>query len=360
MFNEPRVCIVGPSVDTNYFGGVATHIKNLRSLSCFRDAVVIDPGSRNSNLKKNILNIIKNIIELRSNVIIGKFSHVLVNTSIYPSALIKLFMILAFLPAREGMEIYVFFHGGRFQSLNPIFKNILKLLLFPLMAKVKKLLFLSRVQMEGFCNLFSNCQAGLYANYSTTDEIMEKKLEPVDNILKMLFVGRVVKEKGVYEMLSAVEKIALERGSVRLIIVGDGPDLAELINMNKKIPKNTVNFMGYLTGIELEDAYKKADVLILPTYHPEGFPYVIIEAMRAGLPIISTSEGALETLVLDGVTGFKILPKDVDSIVTAVSKINDNRVLLEEMSQKCHRYFQDNLSRSAAEKYYSELIFVSH
>lgn len=360
MSNEPNICIIGPSVDTNYLGGVATHVRNLRSLSCFRDAVVIDLGSLNSNIRKNIFKIIKNIFELRNNVIMGTFSHVFVNTSIYPSALIKLLMILAFIRVREGTEIYVLFHGGRFQSFNSILAVLLKLLLRPLMVKVKKFLFLSRVQMDGFCRLFSNCKAGLYANYSTTDEIIEKKRDPVDNVIKILFVGRVVKEKGVFEMLSAVEKIALEKGSVRLTIVGDGPDLAELINKNKKIPKNTVHFMGYLTGIELEDAYKKADVLILPTYHPEGFPYVVIEAMRAGLPIISTSAGALETLVLDGVTGFKIRPEDVDSIVIAVSKLIDNRTLLEEMSKKCHGYFQDNLSRSAAEKYYSELIFVNH
>jgi glycosyltransferase involved in cell wall biosynthesis len=105
--------------------------------------------------------------------------------------------------------------------------------------------------------------------------------------------------------------------------------------------------------------YRKSDVLLLPSYN-EGFPYVVIEAMCAGLPIIATSVGALEALVLDGVTGFKVRPKDVDSIVTAIRKVSHNRTLLNEMSENCHRYFKENLSKSAGERYYAELLSENH
>ena len=105
----------------------------------------------------------------------------------------------------------------------------------------------------------------------------------------------------------------------------------------------------------MEEVYQNADVLVLPSYQ-EGFPYVVIEAMRAGLPIISTSSGALETLVQDGITGFKVKTKDIDSIVWAIDKLSGDSALLAEMSNNCYRYFEENLSRSAAENFYASLL----
>lgn len=355
MSKASRVCIIGPAVNTDYIGGVATHIRNLKSLLCFRDAVVLDPGSMNSNAKTDLLLIAKNVIAMRNKINTGNFSHVLVNTSIYTSAFIKLLIVLAFIPAKER-EIHVFFHGGRFPVFNNIFCKIINFLIRPLMAKVKKFHFLSRVQSDGFHQLFADGETALYANYSTADTIWQKSGVSDANSLKLLFVGRLVKEKGLFELLAAIEKLSAEKKNVKLTVVGDGPELSELIKLSEKLPPGTVHFTGYLTGTALEEVYQNADVLALPTYHPEGFPYVVIEAMRAGLSIISTRAGALETLVQDGITGFKVKTKDIDSIVWAIDKLSGDSALLADMSNNCYRYFEENLSRSAAEIYYGKLL----
>ena len=75
-----RVCIIGPAVDTDYIGGIATHVKNLKSLSCFSDAVVLDPGSLHSSSKIAFLQIIKNIASLRTKIIVGAYTNILINT----------------------------------------------------------------------------------------------------------------------------------------------------------------------------------------------------------------------------------------------------------------------------------------
>jgi glycosyltransferase involved in cell wall biosynthesis len=357
MSKSPKVCIIGPAVDTNYIGGVATHIRNLKTLLCFRDAVVLDPGSLNSNAKTDFFMIAKNVIAMRNKIITGNFSHVLVNTSIYTSAFIKLLVILAIIPAKDR-EIHVFFHGGRFPVFNNTFCKIINLLCRPIMAKVKKFHFLSTVQLDGFHKLFADCETALYANYSTADTIWQKSAISDANSLKLLFVGRLVKEKGIFELLAAIEKVSAEKKNVKLTIAGDGPELPDLIKLSEKLPPDTIHFTGYLTGTALEEVYQNADILALPTYHPEGFPYVVIEAMRAGLPIISTSSGALETLVQDGTTGFKVKTKDIDSIVWAIDKLSGDSALLADMSNNCYRYFEENLSQSAAENFYSRLLDV--
>jgi glycosyltransferase involved in cell wall biosynthesis len=356
MTELPKICIIGPSVNTDAMGGVATHIGNLKSLECLYDAAVIDPGSVNSNLRTSRFRIAKAIVGLRKTILRGDYSHVFVNTSIYPSSFIKLLGILAFLPSKKDVAIHVFFHGGRFQAFGPVLAALFKLCGSHLMLKARKCHFLSVVQMEGFRMLFHDSEADLYSNYSVTDEIWQKKRELLVDGLNLLFVGRVVREKGIFELLSAIEKISKEEENIRLTIAGDGPDLPGLIERTKMFPRDLVHFTGHLAGSLLEDVYRTADVVVLPTYHPEGFPYTFIEAMRAGVPIISTGEGALDFLVQDGVTGFKVQPKDVDTIVMAIRRVMRNKPLLEEMSKSCHSYFREKLSRSAAEKYYSELI----
>ena len=354
MSKAPKICIIGPAMDANYKGGVATHIKNLKSLLCFRDAVVLDPGSLNSNYNTQFLLIVKNIIALRNKINTENFSHVFINTSNRTPAFIKLLLILTFIPAQKR-EIHVFFHGGRFPVFNNAFCKIINLLSRPIMEKVKKFHFLHRIPLEGFQKLFADSETALYANYSTADTIWQKSRVSDANSLKLLFVGRLVKEKGLFELLAAIEQLSAEKNNVQLTIAGDGPELSNLIKLGEKLPPNTIYFTGYLTGTALEEAYQKADILLLPSYH-EGFPYVVIEAMRAGLPIISTSAGALETLVQNGITGFKVKTKDIDSIVWAINKLSGDRGLLADMSNNCYCYFEENLCQSAAENFYVGLL----
>lgn len=359
MSKMTKACIVGPAIDVNYIGGVATHIRNLKSLSCFKDAAVLDPGSFNSNSKTNFFKITRNIIAFRKTINDGNYSHILINSSIYKSAFIKLLIILAVVPNKDRV-IHVFFHGGRFAVTNYIVSKILNFVCRPLIRKVKTFHFLSTIQLNGFKHIFSDSPTALYANYATADDIWQKMDESDPTKLKLLFVGRLVKEKGVFELFAAIKKLSANNKNIELTIAGDGPELADLVKLSKRLPDNTVHFAGYLSGVDLEAAYQNADVLLLPSYHPEGFPYVVIEAMRAGLPIISTDSGALESLVVDGVTGFKVKPKDIDSIVLAIEKLLNDRRLMTAISNNCYRYFQENLSRSAAESYYAELLNICH
>jgi len=355
MSDPSRICIIGPSTDAFYMGGVATHIRNLKSLSCFRDAEILDPGSINSNCRENTFSILKALFTMGRRVQRKGYKYLLVNSSIYPASFLKLLLMLTALPAGNQPVTHVFFHGGRFSFLSPLTASFLKRFFRTALGKVQVFHFLSSEQMEGFLRLFPGCHASIYANYATADDTWEKNCKDERNCLKLLFVGRIVRKKGVYELLSAFETLLAKNEKIQLTIAGDGPDLPELINRSKSFQPGLVHFPGFVKGQELETAYRDADLLIFPSYQ-EGFPYVAIEAMRAGLPIVSTSSGALDELVTDGVTGFKVPPKDSDALVITISRIINHRTLLEEMSHNCHAYFKARLSRSAAERYYSELI----
>ncbi|ABB31733.1 glycosyltransferase [Geobacter metallireducens GS-15] len=355
MEPDKKVCIIGPSPDSPYQGGVATHISTLKTLACFKDAEVIDPGSIHSNNKTGIVSIFRSLTGLKQRILLGRFTHVFVNTSIYTGSIIKLLLILAILPNADNTKIHVFYHGGRFQSLPAWLSVLLSTLCLRLMHKVRMHHFLSKIQQEGFVPVCKGCSVGLFANYAQGDDIWLRHLKSQNAPLKLLFVGRLVKEKGIFEALEAFNRLHGADGQVELTVAGDGPAYPELSTMCKYISDGALRFLGHVSGETLEQAYREADLLVIPSYH-EAFPYAAIEAMRAGLPMISTSSGALEMLVEDGVTGFKIPPRDVSALEKAIRTILENRELLKPMSDNCYEYFKAHLSKSAAEQYYSRLL----
>jgi glycosyltransferase involved in cell wall biosynthesis len=103
----------------------------------------------------------------------------------------------------------------------------------------------------------------------------------------VLFVGRLIKQKGIYDLVEAFCSVILNI-KCHLLIIGDGPELASLkLRIRELGIERSVTITGYLNGESLQKAYKAASILVLPTYS-EGFPLVLLEAMVNSLPIITT------------------------------------------------------------------------
>jgi glycosyltransferase involved in cell wall biosynthesis len=103
-----------------------------------------------------------------------------------------------------------------------------------------------------------------------------------------LFVGRLIAEKGIYEVLEAFARISKKYNAV-LIIVGWGPELAEL-NQTADLLEITdkVRFTGFIPETEVVNYYANCDLLIFPTYFPEGFPMALFNSVSAGMCVVTT------------------------------------------------------------------------
>lgn len=138
--------------------------------------------------------------------------------------------------------------------------------------------------------------------------------------LVVLFVGRLIAAKGVFDLVEAAGKI---RRTVpcRVVMVGDGEDRQELHDLvESKRLGDCVSMPGYLSGHDLADAYLNADVFALPSYS-EGFPTVLAEAMDAGLPIVTTAiRGAADRLV-EGENALFFPPGRVALLAEALSRL---------------------------------------
>lgn len=100
-----------------------------------------------------------------------------------------------------------------------------------------------------------------------------------------------------------------------------------------------VALLGPVTGVAKDAALASADVFLLPPRHHEGLPYAILEAMRAGLPVVTTASGFIPQVVGDGHCGFVVPRCDVNGLAEALARLAADRGLREAMGHNARRRF---------------------
>ena len=161
--------------------------------------------------------------------------------------------------------------------------------------------------------------------------------------IKLLYVGRVSKEKNVPELVEVFKQLAALRKGVRLIVVGDGPYLEE---MKKALDRLPVTFTGFLDGEELPQAYASSDIFLFPST-TDTFGNVVLEAQASGLPVIVTDQGGPQENLIPGSTGYVVRAGDTEGFVRAALQLIDNRYLLEGMKWNARNYAQDRSFEAA-------------
>lgn len=155
------------------------------------------------------------------------------------------------------------------------------------------------------------------------DDIIKDRIYTDKKHYNLLFLCRIVKDKGVVELLNAIKILSQSnKYSITLTVVGYGDFLLEAKQICKDLGiEDYVRFAGSVNNEEMKKQYYlEADAYILPTYH-EGFPRTLYESMIFGTPIITTFVGGIPTLMKDNFDCLKIEKKDIDSIVKKVDQL---------------------------------------
>jgi glycosyltransferase involved in cell wall biosynthesis len=133
----------------------------------------------------------------------------------------------------------------------------------------------------------------------------------------ILFLGRLGRGKGTFDLINAFSRIAGEFTDVRLLLGGDGElDNATALAAELGLQQR-VECVGWVTGNRKNEMLRKATVYALPSYN-EGLPISVLEAMAFGLPIVTTPVGGIPDAIVDGVTGLLVPPGDVDALANAL------------------------------------------
>ncbi len=166
----------------------------------------------------------------------------------------------------------------------------------------------------------------------------------MDNEKIILYVGRLVYEKGVQHLIAAMPKILSNYHDAKLIIAGRGGMMDELraeasnLGLNDKI-----YFTGYLNSKQVQKMYKCADVAVFPsTYEPFGI--VALEAMLAGVPTVVSDVGGLDEIVTHGVDGMKSYAGNANSIADSVTALLYDHQLATNVSKKAKQKVKEQFN----------------
>lgn len=156
----------------------------------------------------------------------------------------------------------------------------------------------------------------------------------LDNEKIILFMGRLVFEKGVQHLISAMPKILAGYNDAKLVIAGKGGMTDELKAQVEYMGlSNKVCFAGYLNAKQVSKMYKCADVAVFPsTYEPFGI--VALEAMLAGVPAVVSDVGGLNEIVEHGVDGMKSYAGNANSLADSILSLLLNPSLSESIVKK--------------------------
>jgi glycosyltransferase involved in cell wall biosynthesis len=153
-----------------------------------------------------------------------------------------------------------------------------------------------------------------------------------NNKFKVLFVGRIVREKGVFSLLQSIPMLEF-KDKCLFIFVGDGPDLQELMALSKSLRLSEyTSFPGFIPESECDHFYANADILALPTYCNEGFPMALFKSIAVGLPVLTTRIRAARDHLSAPENVLWIDGRSPESIARAITILFNNHDLRTAMS----------------------------
>jgi len=168
----------------------------------------------------------------------------------------------------------------------------------------------------------------------------------MDNEKIILYVGRLVYEEGIQNLIAAMPKILERYHDSKLIICGRGGMIDELREQVKYLGiENKVYFAGYCDSKKMQKMYKCADVAVFPsTYEPFGI--VAIESMLSGTPTIVSDVGGLNEIIEHGVTGMKSYAGNANSVADSVLALLFDPKLCFNISQNAIKKVKENYNWS--------------
>lgn len=249
----------------------------------------------NSGLATNLISmfflLLKNAIKLKRKLVKHKCDLVFLNTAFDNKTIIRDAITLFLLKFFDKKVKVVLKTHGTIKAV--IFsQNIFKKFLF---KNADLILVLSQEELNNFLNAgIDSKKVKVTANIINTqryvpDETFRERNCIEKDILIVLFVGRFIKEKGIMDLIYASRFLKNSCIKFNLICLGNGPLLEEAINLSESLNLDKdIKFLGHIKESETNYYYSNCDVLILPTYHEEGFPMAVFNGVACGKPIITT------------------------------------------------------------------------
>lgn len=175
-------------------------------------------------------------------------------------------------------------------------------------------------------------------------------------IVKVLFVGRLDRQKGLYEFLIALKNIASALNyNVKFTIIGEPVrnDNPQLLRLLETTPKHIrIEHLGWIKNDDLDNHYQIADFIVVPSLW-EGFGLIVAEALRNGKPVLASNVGSLPHMINDK-TGWLFDIKNPNSLENTLKTVINEQLYKKISADDCVTHFFQNFHEDIMNKNYHE------
>lgn len=199
--------------------------------------------------------------------------------------------------------------------------------------------------------------------YVRSEELKVKSEElKTDGVFTFLFVGRIVRDKGINELVKAFQQLHSLNFNTRLWLVGAYEDsLDPISNETRQIiaDNDGIEAVGVKRGDELLAYYAAADCFVFPSYR-EGFPNTVLEAGAMGLPSVVTDINGSREIIIEGFNGVIIPPRDEQALFEAMTEMLENTEKRKEMATNARpliaQRFEASFVRACLYDFYQRIL----
>lgn len=229
---------------------------------------------------------------------------------------------------RRGKKIVIHQHGGNIEEYYEKLDEKGKESVRSIFGMADVLLVLTDKLNDFFGTIVDKAKIRILPNGVSTQDV------DVDvtgkDYTKILFLGRICRNKGMSELFAAMDEIHEKRPEITLYLGGIYEDDEYRSEVEKR--SSYVKTLGWVMGTLKDEWLDKCGIMVLPSYF-EGFPLSVIEGMLHGCAVISTDVGGIPEAIDDGVSGILIKPKDVKGLKDAIESVASDKEFAERLSR---------------------------
>lgn len=334
----PVVLLLGPHLGA--ISGVSAHLKALLRSRLGEEFVLdhfpVGSEGRNEGRIGRWIRLAGSLFSLHSVLRRRRPELMHVNTSLNAGAFWRdlAYMLLARL---HGVKVVCQVHGGKLPQEFLGASRVLHSLLRRLLRLPDVIVLLAELELRAWRQFVPDRRILLIPNAVDSLALASERRRRHGALgaLRLVYLGRLAREKGLYELLEALATVLAAGIDTRLSFVGAGAEEPGLRAAVERLGLEThVHFAGAAFGRAKAAHLGDSDVFVLPS-HAEGLPCALLEAMAAGNAVIASRVGAIPDVVIPGLHGILVTPRDVPALANAIAALAADRPAVARMQIAC-------------------------
>jgi glycosyltransferase involved in cell wall biosynthesis len=337
--NRVKIVLLGPSLDA--VSGVSTHVRMLFASELAQECELLhfQVGSegRRETVPRKLMRFAFSPLHLALLLLRTGAEVVHLNASLEPKAYWR-DLVYSIVAKLLGRRVVCQIHGGAMPQ--DFFRGnaLLTWVLRRFLVSSNAVSVLSSAELAAYRKFDPRIRVHLVPNAIDPSGLAGRTRScNTARPLRLVYVGRLVRTKGLFEVVEAMTELKRAGRDVSLCIAGEGQDQAALMAAAQRAGLgDRIRFLGSVFAAEKWRLWLDSDVFVFPTYR-EGLPYSLLEAMAAGCVPVTTAVAAIPDVMRDREHGLFVPANDAPALAMAIAALDDDRAGLFRMAEAARR-----------------------